>query len=266
MALADALPRVLGYNRFVRRYTRDPDLRAFQALIRDEVQRIGELARGQGHVIYAIRDCSKQDLIRSHDDGPPVYVGRTKQLHIRANDHMRDGGGGSTDTGCKSGRLKEIMDKWRVPKFDIVDTAPTHLTSLIAETIWARRFVWLGYELANQWPEHQTVERPDGLKSVPPDRLWDFTAAEAAEDEVRLVLQCRRCRIDVEVDLSTLKPSVKLNKVRSRKVDCGCCGGRFLPEVKLPEPATWRWRGYSPTPMPLKAKGLLDERGHEQPS
>lgn len=236
----------------MRRYSPNPELRAFQALIRNEVQRIGDLARGKGHVIYAIRDPSQRDLIRQHADGPPVYVGRTKQLRIRANDHMRDGGGGSTDTGCKTGRLKQIIDKWQVPKFEILDTAPTHLTSLIAETIWARRFIWLGYELANQWAEHQTADRPNGLGSVPPDRLWDFTAAEAAEDEVRLVLECRRCRIDADVNLSGLEPNLKLNKVRSQSIACECCGGRFVREVKLPDARTWRWKDYSPAAMAPK--------------
>lgn len=47
-----------------------------------------------------------------------------------------------------------------VPKFEILDTAPAHLTSLIAETAWARGFVWLGYELANRWAEHQSRGAP----------------------------------------------------------------------------------------------------------
>lgn len=167
-------------------YARDPKLREFQARVAAEVRRIGELARGRGYVIYVIRDPTEQDRVRGHADGAPVYVGQSKQMNVRANDHMRDAGAGSIDQGWKTGRVKQTMKKWVVPKFEILDQAPTHLTSLIAETICARRFVWLGYELANRWPEHQSRERPNGLASVPPERLWDFTTAEALEDEVRL--------------------------------------------------------------------------------
>jgi hypothetical protein len=234
----------------VKRYTRDPQLREFQAGIRAEVDRITSLAPTDGYVIYAIRDPTKTDVIRAHPDGPPVYVGQTGELRTRADNHMRDGGGGSTDSGCKTGRLKQIIDQWRVPKFEILDTAPTHLTSLIAETVWARRFVWLGYELANRWAEHRTKERPDGLASVPPERLWDFTAANALEDEVRLTLECRACDVQGDVDLSKRAPTVLLKSVRSLKLECGLCGGSLLMDAKRPEPATWRWRDYQPAPMP----------------
>jgi hypothetical protein len=103
----------------VKRYARDPKLREFQAGIRAEVDRVAALAPKDGYVIYAIRDPSLTDVIRGHPDGPPVYVGQTRELRTRADNHMRDGGGGSTDTGCKTGRLKQIIDQWRVPKFEI---------------------------------------------------------------------------------------------------------------------------------------------------
>ena len=238
-----------SYSWRVKRYTRDPKLREFQGQVAAEARRIGELARGRGYVIYAIRDPSHPDRIRHHPDGPPVYVGQTKQLHVRANDHMRDAGGGSIDQGWKTGRLKQIMKKWVVPKFEILDEAPTHLTSLIAETVWARRFMWLGYQLANRWPEHQSKERPNGLASVPLERLWEFTTAEAIEDEVRLVLGCRRCALEEDVPLSGKDPNAKLNAARGLVLKCGGCGERLSIDVRMPDAATWRWRSYEPAPM-----------------
>lgn len=230
------------------RYARDPEVRELQAKIRAEVRRIAALAK-DGYVIYAVRDPTLIDVIRGHPDGPAVYVGQTRELRTRADNHMRDGGGGSMDSGCKTGRLKQIIDQWRVPKFEILDTAPTHLTSLIAETVWARRYVWLGYELANRWAEHRTKERPAGLASVPPERLWDFTAANALEDEVRLTLKCRPGDVQDDVDLSKRAPTVLLKSVRSLKLECGLCGGPLLVDAKRPEPTTWRWRHYQAARM-----------------
>lgn len=233
----------------MKRYIRDPKLREFQASIRAEVERIAALANKDAYVIYAIRDPTRSDIIRGHPHGPPVYVGQTGELRTRVENHMRDGGGGSTDNGCKTGRLKQIIDQWHVPKFEILDRAPTRLTSLIAETVWARRFVWLGYELANQWPEHRTTERPEGLASVPRERLWDFTIRNALEDEVRLTLECRRCDILDDVDLSDRPPTVLLKSVRSLKLKCGLCGGPLFMDAKRPDPTSWRWRTYRPAPM-----------------
>ena len=232
----------------MRRYTKDPRLRAFQAEIRAEVERIGRLAEGQGHVIYAIHDPSLEDHRGRFEFGPPVYVGESKQLRVRADDHMRDAGGGSTNNGIKAGRLKHIMAKWVVPRFSIIDAAPSYLTALIAETVWARRYVWLGYELANQWPEHRTKEPPTGLASVPIDRLWDFTVAEALEDEIQLSLQCDRCGYNVPVPLEGREPQTKLSIVRSLRLRCETCGVHLL-KVALPDPDTWRWTTYQPRTM-----------------
>jgi hypothetical protein len=229
----------------VRRYTKDPQLRAFQAKIKAEVDRIGSLAEGQGYVIYVIHDPSLKDPRNTFEHGPPVYVGESKQLRVRADNHMRDGGGGSTDTGIKAGRLKQIMAKWRVPRFEIVDSAPTHLTALIAETVWARRYVWLGYELANRWQEHRTREPPKGLASVPAARLWDFTAAEAVEDELGLSLRCTPCGFNVPVPLDTIEPQTKLSAIKSLRLKCQTCGGHLL-HIDMPNPASWKWASYRP--------------------
>jgi hypothetical protein len=232
----------------VRRYTRDPRLRAFQAQIRAEVDRIGSLAAGQGYVVYVIHDPSLKDNRGRFTHGPPVYVGESKQLRVRANDHMRDGGGGSTDTGIKTGRLKQIIGKWVVPRFEIVDSAPTHLTALIAETVWARRYVWLGYDLANGWPEHRTRERPHGLASVPLGRVWDFTVAEALEDEVGLSLRCEKCGVSAPVPLDTIEPQTKLSALKSLKLTCKSCDAPLL-RIDLPDPTSWRWASYQTRSM-----------------
>lgn len=167
---------------------------------------------------------------------------------IRANAHMRHGGESYASSRCKAGLLKSIMDRWRVPKFEILDTAPTHLTSLISETLWARRFVWLGYELANKWPEHRTAAPPRGLLSVPEKRLWNLTAAEAIEDEVSLRLECLACDLHQAVELPSLRPETPLRRLRSLRLACPSCGAALL-RINRPEMATWRWGSYQPKPM-----------------
>lgn len=232
----------------MRRYIRDPQLRDFQEKLRKEAKRIGAVAEAAPYVVYAIRDPTEVDDRRQHEHGPPIYVGQTKQMVNRANSHMRDGGEGYASSRCKAGILKSIMEKWRVPKFEILDTAPTHLTSLIAETTWARRFVWLGYELANKWPEHRSSEPPRGLLSVPEKRLWSLTAAEAIEDEVSLLLECQNCDVRQEIDLGALRPDTALRNLRSLKLSCSSCGTSLL-RISRPELGSWRWASYQPKSM-----------------
>lgn len=226
------------------RFVRDPQLREFQHRVRTEVERIASLAQDAAYVIYTIRDPTLIDHHRHHPDGPPIYVGQTN----RAEDHMKDGGRGTQGGRLKAGRLHQIMKKFVVPKFQILDGAPTHLTSLIAETVWARRYCWCGYELANQWAEHKSKTAPNGLDSVSTGRLWNFTVADAIEDEVSLVLICKGCGIDKPVELTTLKPEARLSQMRALHMKCPGCSGPLL-QIEQPDTATWKWRSYAPAPM-----------------
>lgn len=225
------------------RYIRDPRLREFNLQIQREVKRIGDLARGRGYVIYVIRDVTLLDVRRRHSDGPPIYVGESKQMHVRADAHMKDGGRGTAGGRCKADRLHTIMKQFRVPKFQIVDDAPTHLTALIAETVWARRYRYLGYELANKWAEHQSKEAPDGLRTVPAERLLELTVEEALADEVGLELHCRPCGIRHPIPLASLRPSAKLNAIDNLKITCACSGA-FAIRAVPPHPETWKWASY----------------------
>lgn len=232
----------------MRRYVRDPRLREFHEKIRDEVRQVSAVAGDGAYVIYAIRDPTNVDLRRNHKDGPPIYVGQTREIANRANSHMRDGGESYASNRCKAGILKSIMTKWRVPKFDVLDTAPTHLTSLIAETTWARRFVWLGYELANKWSEHTTSEPPQGLLSVPMKRLWSLTVREAIQDEVSVRLECRPCGLNQPLDLAALRDEAPLRSLRSLRLTCSACGTNLL-RITPPDPSSWRWAAYAPAPI-----------------
>lgn len=232
----------------MRRYTHDPRLRAFQEKIRAEVERVAEIAKDRGRVVYAIHDPTLTDPRGWYEYGPPIYVGESKQIRIRANDHMKDGGGGSTQQGIKAGRLRQILRKWVVPRFEIIDYAPSKLTALISETTWARRFRWLGYELANQWPEHQSRERPQGLDSVSLERLSDFTLADAINDEITAWLGCDYCGYGVPLPLQNLQPQVRLGMLRSLNLRCGECGRPTISFAK-PAHANWRWSSYTPGKM-----------------
>jgi pimeloyl-ACP methyl ester carboxylesterase len=230
------------------RYIRDDQLREFNERVKAEVSRVGDLANDCHYVIYAIRDPTQVDR-RKHPDGPPIYVGETKQMRVRADDHMQDGGRGYASSRCKSGLLKAIMERWVVPKFEILDTAPTHLTALIAETVWSRRFVYLGYNIANKWPEHRSSERPHGLRSIPLERMWRLTVEEAIKDEVRLELSCPTWSLHGRVDLETLRPTTPLRSIRSLKLQCPHCQKGLLRLIP-PDAEHWAWKSYQPRPMP----------------
>jgi len=231
------------------RWIRDSTLRAFQVGVREEIERAAGLAAASPYAVYIILDPSRNDPLGRHPEGTPIYVGQSKDLRDRADSHMRDGGRGTGDSSIKAGRLREIMDQFVVPVFRIVDKAPSHLTSLMAETVWARRYVWLGYELANQWPEHRSRERPEGLASIPPKRLRRLTVQEAIDDEVTVELSCTTCGVSGSIDLTTLEPLAKLSSMATTK--CERCGGLFV-RLRKPEAATWRWAFYAPSPMPRR--------------
>jgi hypothetical protein len=231
------------------RYIRDDRLREFDQRVKAEVRRIRDLAGNNPFVIYAIRDPTRLDHRRGHPDGPPIYVGETKQMGIRADDHMQDGGQGYASSRCKAGLLKTIMEQWVVPKFEILDSAPTHLTALIAETVWARRFVWLGYPLANKWPEHQSSERPEGLRSIPVERMWRLNVEEAINDQVALELNCSSWGLHGKVDLDSLRSGTKLSSIRSLKLKCPHCKSPLLRLIP-PDGEMWTWASYRPRPMP----------------
>jgi hypothetical protein len=234
----------------MRRFIRDPGLREFHATLQAEINRIGGLAEGRRYVTYLIRDPLQIDR-RGNPDGAPIYVGQTKQMQIRARNHLEDGGRYTSGGRCKAGRLHEIMKRYRVPKFDILDEAPTHLTSLVSETVWARRLTYLGYDIANRWPEHRSRQPPEGLRSIPTQRLLDLTVEEAIEDEVQLELRCDGCGLGQMLDLGTLRPSAKLNLVHGQRTKCSFCEGHFDVRVVRPDFASWKWSGY-------KAAGLAN--------
>lgn len=220
----------------------DPKLRALHLAIKAEVKRVTELARGYRYVTYAIRDPRLIDP-RGHPDGPRIYVGETRQIWIRANDHLADGGRATTgDEGrCKATRIYAILRDYVVPKFEILGDAPTKLASLISETLWARRSVYLGYKLANGWKEHQSKEAPDGIRTVPSERYLEFTVAEAHEDGVRVQIRCETCGyahdLNLEERLLPYSPTKRLSTIRKQTL-CTVCGHhiiRVLPPIDWPK-------------------------------
>jgi hypothetical protein len=209
------------------RYVKDPALRAYQGQVEAEVQRVSDLAAGLGYVTYAIRDPSEKDH-RGHPKGPIVYVGQSKQLRIRAKDHMADGGRATFDRKCRATRIHAIMKAGCVPYFEILDSQPTLLGSLISETLHARRACWRGYRLANGWPEHQSKEAPDGRNSVPIKRLWSFTVAEALENGIALVIECAPCGVLQSIDLASLDSATRLASIKTLRIKCPGCAKEAL--------------------------------------
>jgi hypothetical protein len=217
-------------------FPKDPKLRELRLAVKAEVKRIGDLARPYRYVTYAIRDPRLTDP-RGHPDGPRIYVGETKQMWVRADDHMDDGGKATeASAGWKATRIHAILKDHVVPKFELLGHSPTKLASLISETLYARRSAYLGYDLANRWEEHQSREAPDGIRSVPDKRYLDFTVEEALEDGVRAEVRCDVCKFQQDFDLSTLvKRTKKLSTIR-KNTPCPTCGTRIL---RVMAPLVW---------------------------
>ena len=175
----------------------------------------GQVTKQEMLYDYAIRDPSQVDH-RGHPDGPRFYVGQSKQLGLRADANMKEGGRATSGGSQKASRIYKIMKQGLLPKFEILESTPTHLRSLISETLWARRSNWLGYNLENKWAEHQGAEAPNGLRSVPRERTLEFTVAEALEDGLSVMLRCKPCGLHANVHLERLRPEVLLKHIRVR--------------------------------------------------
>ena len=149
----------------------------------------GVSADSVGYVIYAIRDPTQFDQRRHHEHGPPIYVGQTKQLAVRANAHMRDGGQSYKSSRCKAGILKGIMKQWRVPRFNSRYRSDTSNFSHCSRRYGLVASCGSGMSWRTNRPEHRTAAPPRGSLSIPEKRFWNRRLPMPSKIEVPLRLE-----------------------------------------------------------------------------
>jgi len=222
----------------VPRYHKDPEHRRVAELINVAVtQARREQAKG-GWITYLIRDPTKPDKKGSHA-GTPVYVGQSKEFGTRVRSHFMNCEKAAGSKDCIEKRLADLLHVGVVAKFEVLDRAETRLASLVSETNWARECIGRGYDIANRWPLQRAYGPPIATRDVPVGWIWQFTLQEAIEDEVQLGLCCKRCGLDLHIDLQYFlkaqSPPKELYEIKASSFwkqepcpGCGQFGGRSI--------------------------------------
>ena len=181
------------------RYYADPEHRRVAALIDAEVRKAREAEKAGGWITYLIRDPRGYD--KRGNTGVPIYVGQTKEFGRRVRSRFDRCEKAATARDSIERRLSELLHLGIVAQYQVLERAPTRLTSLVSETRWARLCVSRGYDIANRWAEHRATDLSFGRHDVPAVRLWEFTLDEAIEDAIVIQLGCRSCRQTLDIDL-----------------------------------------------------------------
>jgi hypothetical protein len=192
------------------RYYQDCD---FRAAVDEQFARADAATKPGVCVTYAIHDPTRSDEIRGHHDGLIIYVGQTKEFRKRIRKRMRDAGTAVRRPRDRiDGASYDIMARGGVPRFSVLEEAPSVLDSLVSETNWTKRLRAQGYPLLNQWTEQKFGGAEIDRKTVPHDWLWRMTAADAILSNIDLLVV--EGAKEHTSDLATFPPSMRLREIR----------------------------------------------------
>ena len=186
------------------RYQSDPVRRAVLDEIMAETVRAKVSQRDGQWITYLIRDPRYSD--KRGNAGTPIYVGQTNDFPGRVLSRFMKCEKEAAQKGndCIERRIADLLHLNIVVTYQVLEYQPTHLTSLISETNWARKCWNAGYDLANR-AELQNIAGPpirraDALRSW----LLKFSVAEALADEIRVSIACRACGEVLPIPLAAI--------------------------------------------------------------
>jgi len=170
----------------VPRYQCDPTRKAVLDAIMAETARAKEAQRDGQWITYLIRDPRYPD--KRGNPGTPIYVGQTNDFPGRVLSRFmkceKEAAGKGTD--CFERRVADLLHLHVVATYQVLEYQPTHLTSLISETNWARKCWNAGYDLANRAELQNAGGPPIGRADAPRSWLLKFSLAEAIADDIRV--------------------------------------------------------------------------------
>lgn len=221
------------------RYQSNPVRRAALEQIMAETARAKGAQRDGQWITYLVRDPRFPD--KRGNAGIPIYVGQTNDFPGRVLSRFMkcEKEAATKGTDCIERRVADLLHSNVVATYQVLEYQPTHLTSLISETNWARRCWNAGYDLANR-AELQNgggppIDRRDALSSW----LLKFTVAEARADDVRVSISCGACREVLPIPLAeipqlakTATPIGQLAKIW-RAESCTFCGDTGKRRVRV---------------------------------
>jgi hypothetical protein len=201
------------------RYYRDP-------LFKSEVDNQFALADASTHsgtwVTYAIHDPSREDHVGGHGEGLIVYVGQSKQFGTRVRDRMRSAGGAiRRPTDHIDGLLYDIMARGPAPRWSVLEEVASAIDSFVSETNWTTRMRAQGNPLVNQWIEQRWGTLEVDRYGVPHKRLWAITVSDAIGSGIEVAVSDPATDEQVMVDLETLPPNTRLQKVKAHASQTG---------------------------------------------
>src|SRR5205814_1322147 len=135
--------------------------------------------RGGHWITYLVRDPRHSD--KRGNPGTPIYVGQTNDFPGRVLSRFMKCEKEATEKGtdCIERRIADLLHLGIVATYQVLEYQPTHLSSLISETNWARKCWNAGYELANRAELQNTGGQPIGRGAALRSWLLKFTVAEA---------------------------------------------------------------------------------------
>ena len=182
-----------------------------------ETARAKDAQRDDQWITYLIRDPRSPD--RRGNLGTPIYVGQTNDLPKRVLSRFmkceKEAVGKQTD--CIERRIASLLHLGIVASYQVLDYQPTHLTSLISETNWARQCWNAGYDLANRAELQNAGGPPIGRSDALRSWLLKFSLAEGVADDLRLSISCDACREVLPIPLAKIseleKPATTIGEL-----------------------------------------------------
>lgn len=180
-------------------------------------------------ITYLIRDPRYPD--KRGNAGTPIYVGQTNDLPKRVLSRFMKCEKEAIERGgdCIERRIADLLHRGVVAAYQVLEYQPTHLTSLISETNWARRCWNAGYDLANRAELQNAggppIDRSNTLRSW----LLKLSVSEALADDIQVSISCGACGEVLPVPLAKIpeleKPAITIGQLRKvwRAEPCTFC-------------------------------------------
>jgi hypothetical protein len=195
-----------------------------------ETARAKEAQRDGQWITYLIRDPRYPD--KRGNAGTPIYVGQTNDFPGRVLSRFMkcEKEAAAKGTDCIERRIADLLHAGVVATYQVLEYQPTHLTSLISETNWARKCWNAGYELANRAELQNGGGPPIGRSDAPRSWLLKLSLAEAIADDIRVSISCGACNEVLPIPLADIpeleKPATAIGQLCKvwRSKDCTFCG------------------------------------------
>lgn len=221
------------------RYQSDPVRRGVLDQIMAETARAKEAQREGQWITYIIRDPRFPD--KRGNTGTPIYVGQTNDFPGRVLSRFMkcEKEAAQKGTDCIERRVADLLHLSIVAKYQVLEYQPTHLTSLISETNWARKCWNAGYDLANRAELQNIGGPPIGRRDALVSWLLKFSVTEALADDVRVSISCGACGELLPIPLAEIhrlaKPTTTLGQLGKvwRSEQCTFCGSVGKRRVRV---------------------------------